>query len=255
MKIITWNVNGIRACGKKGLGSFIRKEDPDLLCLQETKAHRDQVEEDLRAPEGRLSFWSSSQRPGYSGVVTFARNQPLAVRQGIGIRKFDSEGRFVVTDHGAFLLYNVYFPNGGSGSERHEFKQEFLVRFRDHLEEVYREGREIILVGDYNVAYLDIDVYDPSRLSAISGFLPEERTWFREFLSGSFVDTFRLLHPEQKDKYTWWSMQERGRIGNRGWRIDHVCVTKGLKGRIQRAEILDEVMGSDHCPVLVELDI
>lgn len=255
MKIITWNVNGIRACGKKGLGSYIRREDPDILCLQETKAHRDQVGEELCTPEGRLSYWSSAQRPGYSGVVTYTRAEPVHVEYGIGIRKFDSEGRFVISDHGEFLLYNVYFPNGGSGNERHEFKQEFLSRFREHLEDMHASGREIVVVGDYNVAYLDIDVYDPMRLSKISGFLPEERQWFRDFLSGSFIDSFRHLHPLQKDKYTWWSMVERGRIGNRGWRIDHICVTKGLKSRIQRVEIQDDVTGSDHCPVLLEFTV
>lgn len=255
MKIVTWNVNGIRACGQKGLGSFIRQENPDLLCLQETKAHQDHVTEDLVRPEGRFSYWSSAQKQGYSGVVTYTREEPKSVQYGIGVRKFDSEGRFVITDHSDFILFNVYFPNGGSGQERHDFKQDFLVRFREHLEEVHATGREIVLVGDYNVAYLDIDVYDPIGMSTVSGFFPEEREWFRGFLKGSFTDTYRLLHPVEKNKYTWWSYKERGRIGNRGWRIDHICVTPGLKDRVKRAEILDEVTGSDHCPVLAEIDL
>ncbi len=253
-KIITWNVNGIRACAQKGaLFSYLRREDPDFLCLQETKAHPDQLEGGTHHPEGRKSFWSSAQRKGYSGTVTYCKAEPKAVAHGIGIRKFDTEGRFVITDVGDFILFNVYFPNGGMGPERHEFKQEFLIRFTEHLIRLNKSGREIVLVGDYNVAYLDIDVFDPPRLSKISGFLPEERTWFLEFLKGGFTDCFRHLHPMLERKFTWWSYQEQGRIGNHGWRIDHICVTKGLVNRIVRAEIHDDVTGSDHCPVLVEL--
>jgi len=252
-KFITWNVNGIRACAPKGLLSYLRKEDPDFMCLQETKAHPDQLDPELLNPDGRRSYWSSAQRKGYSGVVTYCKEEPAAVEYGIGIRKFDSEGRFVITDHKDFVLFNVYFPNGGMGPERHQFKQEFLVRFTEHLRRLNKAGREIVLVGDYNVAYLDIDVFDPARLADQSGFLPEERRWFRQFLDSGFTDCFRHLHPDMKRKFTWWSYQERGRIGNNGWRIDHVCVTQGLVKRIVRAEIHDDVTGSDHCPVLVEL--
>ncbi|MGE0762432.1 MAG: exodeoxyribonuclease III [Bdellovibrionales bacterium] len=255
MKIITWNVNGIRACAQKGLFSYLRREAPDMLCLQETKAHPDQLDQDTRLPEGYLSYWSSAQRKGYSGIVTYTKQEPVHVDYGINIRKFDSEGRFVITDHKDFLLFNVYFPNGGSGPERHEFKQEFLTRFLSHLTNLKDSGREIILVGDYNVAYLDIDVHDPVRLSKESGFLPEERQWFKEFLNQGFTDTFRAKNPEQKGAYTWWSYREGGRIMNRGWRIDHICVTPGLAKKIRRAEIQDDVMGSDHCPVLVEFDL
>ncbi len=253
-RIITWNVNGIRACSQKGLFSYLRQQDPDFLCLQETKAHPDQLDESFIHPEGRESFWSSAQRKGYSGVVTFAKQPPEEVNYGIGVRKFDTEGRFVITEHRDFSLYNVYFPNGGSGEERHEFKQEFLSRFASHLEDRYRAGREIILVGDYNVAYLDEDVYDPVKLATASGFLPEEREWFRQFLRRGFTDAFRLFHSSQKGQFTWWSYREGGRIGNRGWRIDHICVTKGLVDRIRRCEIHGDIMGSDHCPVLVELE-
>lgn len=255
IKIVTWNVNGIRACAPKGMFSYLRREDPDFLCLQETKAHPDQLDESFMHPEDRFSFWSSAQKKGYSGVVTYARNQPQSVGYGIGVRKFDSEGRFVILETEEFALFNVYFPNGGSGPERHAFKQEFLARFMEHLCEKMREGREIILVGDYNVAYLDSDVYDPVRLAKESGFLPEERQWFREFLSRGFVDTFRLLHPKDEGRFSWWSYRDKGRIGNRGWRIDHICVSKGLSDRVKRAEIQDDVTGSDHCPVLVEIEL
>src|SRR6185437_2983761 len=159
MRIITWNVNGVRAVAKKGFLEFFSKMNPDLLCIQESKAHPDQVEPELLNPLGRESVWSSSHRPGYSGTVTYIREQPKSIARGIGIKKFDCEGRIVMTDHDDFLLYNIYFPNGGSGDERHRYKQEFLARLKDHLEEKLLSGRQVILVGDYNVAPLDIDVY------------------------------------------------------------------------------------------------
>ncbi|OFZ12167.1 MAG: exodeoxyribonuclease III [Bdellovibrionales bacterium RBG_16_40_8] len=254
MKIITWNVNGIRAVAKKGLFEFISKLDPDILCLQETKAHPEQVEPELLNPFGRHGHWSVAQRPGYSGTVTYAKTATKDVHLGIGIKKFDSEGRFVITDHGDFLLYNVYFPNGGAGEERHLFKQEFLKKITLHLKTHISTGREIILVGDYNVAHRDIDVYDPKKLTNQSGFLPEERAWFSEFLSLGFVDLFRNFHPEARHRYTWWSYLEKARLGNRGWRIDYICATKKLAGRFTCCEILDDVTGSDHCPVVAELD-
>lgn len=253
MRIITWNVNGIRAVLKKGFLEFVEKYDPEILCLQETKAHPEQVEPSLVHPGGRVSFWSSAVKRGYSGTATFCMEAPLEVLKGIGIRKFDSEGRFVVTDHKDFLLYNVYFPNGGSGEERHQFKQEFLVKFLRHLKKQIDAGRQVILVGDYNIAHLEIDVYDPVRLSKESGFLPEERAWFDEFLSSGFVDCFRLFHPHDAKRYSWWSYREMARVNNRGWRIDYICVTKGLVDRVKSCQILDQVEGSDHCPVLIEL--
>lgn len=268
MKIITWNVNGIRAVGKKGFLPFVEREAPDILCLQETKAHIDQVEMGLRTPGGMQGTWSSAVRKGYSGVATFLKPHVDAAGAGqncklpacevlnkIGAEIYDSEGRIVVSDHGKFLLYNIYFPNGGSGQERHDFKQTFLYWLNDHLKEKIAQGREIIVVGDYNVAYLDIDVYDPKKLSTESGFLPEEREWFKKFLELGFVDTYRHFYPEEKGAFTWWSYVERARPVNRGWRIDYICVTKGLLPSLKRAAILDEVEGSDHCPVLAEFDL
>lgn len=258
MKIISWNVNGIRAVGKKGFLPFVEREAPDVLCLQETKAHFDQVENQVREPSGMKGSWSSAIRKGYSGVATMERpNSPLPVREWIpkiGNELYDQEGRVVITDHGPFLLYNIYFPNGGSGQERHDFKQVFLQELGVHLSQKIASGREIILVGDYNVAHRDIDVYDPIRLAKESGFLPEERAWFDSFLALGFVDTFRHFHPEEKGAFTWWSYVERARPVNRGWRIDYVCVTKGLAPALTRASILDEVEGSDHCPVFIEID-
>ncbi len=254
MKIISWNVNGIRAAHKKGFLDFIAREKPDLLCLQETKAHKDQLEPILCNPSpDYASYWSSAQRKGYSGVVTYTKNEPLKVEYGIGVEKFDSEGRFVITHFNEFVLYNVYFPNGASGPERHAFKQEFLKIFGQHLADQVKQGKKVILVGDYNIAHKEIDVYDPVRLSKVSGFLPEERVWMDGFLKSGFVDTFRHKYPDQKDKYSWWSYQELARPANRGWRIDYICVSENLKASIADAHIMDEQEGSDHCPVTLFL--
>lgn len=254
MKIITWNVNGIRAVAKKGLLEFMSKTQPDILCLQETKAHPDQIEPELMNPFGYTSHWSAAQRPGYSGTVTYVKATVNEVKTGIGIKKFDSEGRFVVTRHPDFLLYNVYFPNGSSGQDRHLYKQEFLKKFTAHLEQQIKAGNNIVLVGDYNVAHADIDVYDPEALANVSGFLPIERQWFSEFLAIGFTDLFRHFHGNAQHRYTWWNYIDKSRLGNRGWRLDYVCVTHGLLKKAKSCEILDDVMGSDHCPVLVEFD-
>jgi exodeoxyribonuclease III len=254
MKIISWNVNGIRAVHKKGFIEFIEREDPDILCVQETKAMPEQCEPVLMTPAGRVSFWSSAKRKGYSGVATFLKRPPLAKSFGIGIEEYDSEGRIVITEHEGFTLYNIYFPNGGSGQVRHDFKQQFLKDLSAHLKPLVDAGKPIVVVGDYNVAHREIDIYDPKRLAGESGFLPEEREWFDAFLALGFVDTFRHFHPDEPDRYTWWSYVERGRLGNRGWRIDYICVTRNLVARLRRAEVLDGQMGSDHCPVLLEME-
>ncbi len=253
MKIISWNVNGIRACAKKGFVDFIEKEDPDILCLQETKAHPDQLDENLLNPHGRTAFWSSAEKKGYSGTATYLKKPVKKVEHGIGVRKFDNEGRFVITRHSDFLLYNVYFPNGAASDERHSFKQEFLQVFLEHLEEDLKNKTPVIVLGDYNVAHLDIDVFDPKRLSKVSGFLPEEREWYKRFLSAGFIDSFRHLHPDTKDAYTWWSYRENARISNRGWRIDHICLSPDFKSQIKKVSILDQQQGSDHCPIVLEL--
>ena len=252
MKIISWNVNGIRAVHKKGFCALAAQWKPDILCVQETKAHPDQVEPELLSMDEMKSYWSAATRKGYSGTATWTRVEPKQVLKGIGTPEFDSEGRFVVTDHGDFELYNVYFPNGGSGEERHNFKQKFLKDFLLYLKDKIRAGREIIVLGDYNVAHQEIDIHDPVRLSKVSGFLPEEKKWFDEFLAAGFVDIFRKHFPDKKDVYTWWDMRTFGRANNRGWRIDYICATPGIAKKINKVEVWDDVQGSDHCPVMVE---
>jgi exodeoxyribonuclease-3 len=250
MKIISWNVNGIRACYKKGLTDFLLVEKPDIFCIQETKAHIDQVEEGARKLGLKYSYWSSAVRKGYSGVATFVDVEPKKVDLGIGAQEYDSEGRIVVTDHGHFELYNIYFPNGGSGDERHNFKQKFLQDLNLHLAQKIKQGKALVVVGDYNVAHREMDVHDPVRLSKESGFLPEERQWFDSFLELGFIDTFRHFHPDAAKRYSWWSYRELARISNRGWRIDYICITKNLEKNLKSADILDQVEGSDHCPVV-----
>ena len=255
MKIITWNVNGLRSVVQKGFHEFWQREKPDILCLQETKCHPDQLEPELAQPNGWHSYWSAAKRAGYSGTATFCRNAPAKVEHGMGIRKFDAEGRVVVTQFEDFVLYNAYFPNGGSGGERHQFKQEFLRRFGEHLAGRAAAGENVVVVGDYNVAYLDIDVYDPKALSTESGFLPEERQWMTGFLEKGFIDVFRHFHPSEAHRYTWWAYYQNARVGNRGWRIDHICVSRSLEKKLKSVDILDAQEGSDHCPVMMEIDL
>jgi exodeoxyribonuclease-3 len=259
MKIICWNVNGIRAASKKGLLEFVKNEDPDLFCVQETKAHREQVEPSVVELFGRKSFWSSAVRKGYSGTASFLKETASSsgeARLGIAVEKFDSEGRFVITSHKIplnFDVYNIYFPNGASGKERHDFKQEFLKSLTEHLKAELSLGQNIIVLGDYNIAPADIDIYDPIKHAKTSGFLPEEKNWFKSFVELGFVDTFRHFNPNEKNRFSWWNQMERARLGNRGWRIDMICVSKNLVPYLKRADILDHIEGSDHCPILLEL--
>ncbi len=252
IKLATWNVNGIRASYDKGLSSFILNEKPDILCLQETKAHKDQVTPALQTLGYPFHYWSSAERKGYSGVATFLNEEPKKVLTTIDNPDYEKEGRIVWTQHADFDLYNIYFPNGGSGEERHFFKQKFLKELLSHLKFEMRKGKQIILVGDYNVAHSEADVHDPIRLSKESGFLPEEREWFGQFLKAGFVDCFRHFNPDRKNSYSWWSYREMARSRNKGWRIDYVCITQGLVKNLKSCEILDKQEGSDHCPVTAE---
>lgn len=252
IKLATWNVNGIRASYDKGLKIFIENEKPDILCLQETKAHKEQVTPTLQSLGYPHYYWSSAERKGYSGVATFSNEEPKKVLTTIDNPDYEKEGRIVWTQHPEFDLYNIYFPNGGSGEERHFFKQKFLKELLSHLKFEMRKGKQIVLVGDYNVAHQEMDVHDPVRLSKESGFLPEEREWFGLFLKSGFVDCFRYLHPEQKEAYSWWSYREMARVRNKGWRIDYICMTQGLVQNLKSCEILNHQEGSDHCPVTAE---
>ncbi len=256
VRICAWNVNGIRAAYDKNLPQFILEVKPDILCLQETKAHIGQVEPSIQNLNYAQTLWSSAVRKGYSGVATFSTGKKGAQYFdeycGIDKPEYDNEGRVVWTRHEHFDLYNIYFPNGSSGPERHQYKQNFLKDLLRHLKFELKRGRDIIVVGDYNIAHAEIDVYSPAGLANESGFLPEERAWMTSFLNAGFTDAFRYFHADQKNQYSWWSYKDQARMKNNGWRIDYICVSENLKKNLKSCEILMQQQGSDHCPVIAE---
>ena len=252
MILLSWNVNGIRAAYKKGLVEWIKKEKPDILCIQETKAMKEQLSDDLINVNGYNSFFSSAERKGYSGVVTYCSADPVKVSNGIGIKKFDSEGRFLVTEFDEFLLFNIYFPNGKAKKERLQYKMDFYDSFLKHLKKLKKQGKKIVMCGDVNTAHKEIDLARPKENSKISGFLPEEREWIDTLLQAGFIDTFRVYN-DKPDNYTWWDMMTRARDRNVGWRIDYFFISENLSSNLKSATILPDVMGSDHCPVGIEL--
>lgn len=248
MKILSWNVNGVRAVLKKGFWDWFEAESPDVLCLQETKARPEDLHDGILEPAGYHAVWNSAERKGYSGVVTFSKKKPKSVSLGIGIERFDVEGRVIRTEFKDFDLLNVYFPNGTSGPDRLKFKMEFYDAFLDHCESLRKKGRKLVVTGDVNTAHKAIDLKNAKANEKNSGFLPEERAWVDKFVAHGYVDTFRLFHPEP-DQYTWWTYRANARARNIGWRIDYFFVTEDLVKKVEEAFIQPEVMGSDHCPI------
>jgi exodeoxyribonuclease-3 len=252
VKILSWNVNGIRAAYKKGILDWFKKVNPDILCLQETKAHPDQLVDELKNVKGYESYFSSAEKKGYSGVVAYTKVKPLNIKQGIGIKKFDSEGRFIITEFKEFILFNIYFPNGKASKERLQYKMDFYDAFLKHCKKLLKHGKKIVVCGDVNTAHEEIDLARPKENSQTSGFLPEEREWIDKFLAVGFIDTFRMFNSEPEN-YTWWDMITRARERNVGWRIDYFYASENLKSNIKSASILPKVMGSDHCPIELSL--
>ncbi len=251
MKLISWNVNGIRAVLKKGFLEWFQAEAPDVLCLQEIKAHPEQLDAEL-VSEGYHAVWNPAQRKGYSGVATFTKKKARSQILGMGIERFDVEGRIIRTGFANFDLLNVYFPNGTSGDERLQFKMEFYDAFLDHCEALRKEGKKLVITGDVNTAHKAIDLKNAKANEKNSGFLPIERAWIDKFIEHGYVDTFRLFHPEP-DQYTWWTYRANARARNIGWRIDYFFVTEDLVPKVKDSFILPEVMGSDHCPIGLDL--
>ena len=247
-------MNGIRAATRKGFLEWLRTDLPDVLCLQETKARPDQVPADIREPEGYKAFWNPSERPGYSGVVTYSKTKPVSVRAGFGSRRFDAEGRTIRSEYPGFVLYNVYFPNGKQSEERLRYKLGFYNAFLRHIDREKAKGMKLVICGDYNTAHKEIDLAHPRENAKTSGFLPVERAWLDKLVAHGFVDTFRMFNPEPEN-YTWWTQLTNARERNIGWRIDYLFVSENLKDRVKDAFILPEVMGSDHCPVGIELRV
>lgn len=268
MKLISWNINGIRSINGQNpkrrydkvfhentLFDYIERENPDIICLQETKAEPSQIKDELREPPGYIGYFSSSKlKKGYSGTVTYTKKEPISVKTDLNIEKFDNEGRIVELDFGDFVHFNVYFPNGTSGRERVDFKLEFYDELFKYAEELRKSGKELIISGDYNTAHKPIDLARPEANEDTSGFLPEEREKLDQIVENGFIDTFRMFTSEG-DHYTWWSQRGRARERNVGWRIDYHFVTSGLEKQVKSSIHQPEQKGSDHCPIIIELDI
>lgn len=255
MKIVSYNVNGIRAAIRKGLPDWLAANDFDIVCVQETKAEPEQVDMQLLEDLGYQHYWhSATRRKGYSGVLTLTRHTPDRVVAGCGLEVYDCEGRILRTDFGDTTLLNCYFPSGTSGEERQSVKMQFLDDFYRFAEELRQERPHLIVVGDYNIAHQEIDIHDPVRNKRTTGFLPEEREWMSKWFAAGFTDVFRYLNPE-KVEYSWWSMRQGARQNNKGWRIDYQSVSDSLRDRLRAARHLSDAVHSDHCPVFLEIDL
>jgi exodeoxyribonuclease-3 len=255
MRMLCWNVNGLRAVHKKGFLNWMRKESPDVLCVQETKATAEQLPDDLRDVPGYHSYFASpKEKGGYSGVALYTKNEPDTVQLGLGVDRFDDEGRIIVASYPGFVLYNIYFPNGKASSERLRYKMDFYEAFLEIVKERSRNGDDIVICGDVNTAHKEIDLARPKENQRISGFLPEEREWMDRFVAAGFIDTYRVFD-QSPERYTWWDMKTKARERNVGWRIDYFYVSKGLLPQLRNAFILESVQGSDHCPVGIEVDL
>ena len=252
MKLISWNVNGVRAVVKKGFLDGLDQAQPDVLCLQETKAHVDQLTAEILTDHGYNTYWHSGERRGYSGVATFCKEEPLYVQEGLGIERYDAEGRVLLTEHENFLLYNIYFPNGQKDDERLKYKLDFYDDLLPIINEQVESGNNVVVTGDWNTAHHPIDLARPKQNVNTSGFMPIEREKLDLYVKNGWVDTFRLFHPEG-DRYSWWTYRFGARERNVGWRIDYFFVNEGFVDNVEDADIHDEVMGSDHCPVSLEL--
>ena len=250
LKIVSWNVNGLRAISKKGFHDFIGQGDFDIVCLQEIKVHQDKIPDELKSIGKYFSYFSCATRPGYSGVAIYSKIKPSCFGQGFGIERFDDEGRVIWLDFKDFILFNTYMPNGGRDKKRLDYKLDFYDEFLKYLKLLIKEGRNIIVTGDINTAHRPIDLARPKQNVNNTGFLPEERAWIDSLLDAGFLDSFRMFSDEP-GHYTWWDYKTSSRARNVGWRLDYFFISQGLKDRVINSLILSDVMGSDHCPVLL----
>ena len=256
MRIYSWNVNGIRSAEKKGFADWFNQTRPELLCLQEIRAEKEQVPESIVAPEGYFCYWNSCQKKkGYSGTAILSQIEPDSVEYGFGIDEFDEEGRVVQLVFPDWVLNSIYFPNGGQGEDRVDYKLRFYDAFLDNCLSWIKRGRHVVTLGDYNTCHTEMDIARPAENENVSGFLPVERAWIDQYIAAGFEDTFRTLHPDARDAYTWWSNRANSRARNVGWRIDYAFVDAGLSQNVSDAQIYTEVLGSDHCPISVDLEM
>jgi len=254
MHIISWNVNGLRAIHKKGNFADILKKDADVLCFQETKVEAEQLSDEVRNPVGYFAYFSHSKmRKGYSGVAIYSKIKPEKVEEGMGVEEFDQEGRLLVAYYKDFVLLNCYFPNGGGGAERLKYKLEFYDHFLVFIEKLRKKGHKVVVCGDVNTAHEAVDLARPKANETNTGFLPEERAWIDELVNHGYIDIFRHTHPNTKDAYTYWDMKTAARDRNVGWRIDYFFISPDLLHRVQSASMLTNFLGSDHCPIVLEL--
>ena len=256
MRVISYNTNGIRAAIKKGFIEWLATDPADIICIQETKATKGDVDVTAIEALGYETYWFSAQKKGYSGVAVFTRIKPDHVEYGSQIAQSDSEGRVIRVDFADITLVNAYFPSGTSGDERQTYKYKWLDEFHGYLNELRKSRPKLIITGDYNIAHMAIDIHDPKGNKNSSGFLPEEREWMSTFLNDGYVDSFRTLHPDTTGAYSWWSQRFPSvRLENKGWRIDYICITANLKDALTNARIFPDVKHSDHCPIYAELKL
>ena len=254
MKIISYNVNGIRAAIKKGFVEWLSENDFDIVCIQETKANHDQVDTSEIEELGYHIYWFGATKKGYSGVAVFTKIKPLNIIKGQDEELFDFEGRTLQLEFKDFTLINTYFPSGGSGEIRQEFKYEFLDQYFGFIKKLQNEGKKLIVVGDYNICHLDIDIHNPTKQKKTSGFLPKERSWMDSWFENNMIDSFRYINNNITDKYSWWSYRANSRNNNKGWRIDYISVSREIKDKILDSDILSDIKHSDHCPVYMEIN-
>lgn len=251
--IISYNLNGIRAAMKKGLTDWLAATNADVLCVQETKAHPEQVDVEEFHKLGYKDYWVSAEKKGYSGVAIFTKQEPDHVEYGSGIDYIDKEGRVIRADYGDLSIMSVYIPSGTTGDIRQDIKMQFLADFQDYINELRKTRPNLIVCGDYNICHTEIDIHNPVSNKNSSGFLPEEREWVTQFIDSGMIDTFRFFNKEPHN-YTWWSFRANARANNKGWRIDYCMATESLKDKLKRAAIMPDAKHSDHCPILVEVE-
>ena len=254
MKLLSWNVNGIRAAVKKGFLEYLEDQNPEIICIQETKAHKEQLTSEILEDHGYFTYWHSGHKKGYSGVATFCKEEPLYIQEGIGIKKYDDEGRVLITEHNKFLLYNIYFPNGQKNEERLKYKLDFYDDLLPIINDQVESGNNVIVTGDWNTAHRPIDLARPNENKNTSGFMPIEREKVDEYILNGWIDTFRLFH-EEGGRYSWWTYRFGARDRNIGWRIDYFFVNEGMVEICTDADIHQNIFGSDHCPVSLMLDL
>ncbi|KPU45965.1 exodeoxyribonuclease [Oxobacter pfennigii] len=252
MKIYSWNVNGIRAIMGKGFVEWVNSEKPDILCLQETKAAEDQIDLSAIRDEGYEIFWNAAEKKGYSGVATFSKMKSLSVKYGFETEKFNNEGRIIITEFEDFTLFNIYFPNGQMGEDRLNYKLEFYDEALKYFDSLRDAGKNVIICGDYNTAHREVDLKNPKSNENYSGFLPIERQWIDKLISHGYVDVYRTMYPDTV-KYSWWSYRFSARARNIGWRIDYFFVNQDFYSRIKSCDMLNDIQGSDHCPIFIEI--